>query len=103
MARVVRPSGRVVILEGTEPRSHPLALPARLYIHHLVPRLGAWLSRAREYRYLQTSIEAFPPPSEFADLMGDCGLDVLEVRPLTFGVCCLFMGRPGERDREEDR
>ena len=97
MARVVRPDGRVVILEGTEPRSHLLAFPARFYMHHLVPRLGAWLSRAKEYRYLQTSIAAFPPPAEFASLMAANGLEVLEVRPLTFGVCCLFVARPAEK------
>ena len=96
MARVVRSDGRVVILEGTEPRSHPLAFPARFYMHHLVPRLGAWLSRAKEYRYLQTSIAAFPPPAAFASLMTANGLDVLEVRPLTFGVCGLFVARPAE-------
>ena len=94
MARVVRPGGRVVILEGTEPQSHLLAPLARFYIHHLVPRLGAWLSQERAYRYLQTSIEAFPPPSEFARLMRSCDLEVLEVRPLTLGVCCLFIARP---------
>ncbi len=94
MARVVRAGGRVVILEGSEPRCHLLAPLARFYIHHLVPRLGAWLSQERAYRYLQTSIEAFPPPAEFAAQMSSCGLEVLEVRPLTLGVCCLFVGRP---------
>ncbi len=99
MARVVRSGGRVVILEGSEPRSHLLAPLARFYIHHLVPRLGAWLSHERAYRYLQTSIEAFPPPPEFAAQMSACGLEVLEVRRLTLGVCCLFIGRPAEPGR----
>ncbi len=94
MARVVRSDGRVVILEGCEPRSHVLAPLARFYLHHLVPRLGAWLSQERAYRYLQTSIAAFPAPPEFASEMHSYGLEVLEVRPLTFGVCCLFIGRP---------
>ncbi len=94
MARVVRAGGRVVILEGNEPRSHLLSPLARFYMHHLVPRLGAWLSQERAYRYLQTSIEAFPKPAEFALQISACGLEVLEVRPLTFGVCCLFVARP---------
>ena len=94
MARVVRPGGRIAILESTEPRSGLLAPLTRLYLRWVVPRLGAWLSRESAYRYLQTSIEAFPPPDEFAALMESSGLEVLAVRPQTFGVCCLFVARP---------
>ena len=94
MGRVVRAGGKVVILEGVEPRSHFLAPMSRFYMRHLMPRLGGWLSSGQAYRYLRTSIEAFPTPDEFATLMGSCGLDVLEVRPLTFGVTCLFVGSP---------
>ncbi len=101
MARVVRPGGRVVILEGSEPRGHLLAPLARFYIHHLMPRVGAWLSHDRSYRYLQTSIEAFPTPAQFARLMTSCGLEVLELRPLTFGVCCLFVAEPAEPGTRE--
>ena len=61
-----------------------------------MPRLGAWLSSAREYRYLQTSVAAFPPPAEFAALMATSGLDVLEIMPLTFGACKLYIATPSE-------
>ncbi len=61
MARVTRPGGRVVILELNEPRSGLLAPLARFHIHRVVPRLGAWLSGAGEYRYLEKSIADFPP------------------------------------------
>ncbi len=101
MARVTRPGGRVAILEASEPRRGPLAALARFHMHHVVPRFGAWLSGAREYRYLQTSIEAFPAPQGFAAQMARCGLEVLEVRPLTFGVCCLFVARPAENKEDE--
>lgn len=101
MARVVRPGGRVVVLESIEPTSGILAPFARAYLRHAVPRLGAWLSKEHAYKYLQTSIEAFPPPDVFARMMGTSGLEVLEVRPLTFGVCCLFVGRPAEQGTME--
>jgi demethylmenaquinone methyltransferase/2-methoxy-6-polyprenyl-1,4-benzoquinol methylase len=94
MARVVRPGGRVCILELSEPRGGLMAPLARFHVHVVVPRLGALLSGAREYRYLQSSIAAFPPADQFATLMEESGLDIVEVVPLTFGVCHLYVGTP---------
>lgn len=91
MARVVRPGGRVCVLELAEP-SGPLAPVARLHVHHVAPWLGALVAGAREYRYLARSIAAFPPAAEVAAMMDDAGLDVAEIRRLTFGVCSLFVG-----------
>ena len=96
MARVVRPGGRIAILELGEPRRGVLARAARFHTRHVVPRLGALLSGAREYRYLQRSIAAFPPADEFAAIMESAGLKVLEVVPLTFGACTLYVATPAE-------
>jgi len=96
MARVVRPGGRVAVLELGEPRRGLLARAARFHTRHVVPRLGALLSGAREYRYLQSSIAAFPPSAEFARLMERAGLHVIDVVPLTFGVCTLYIATPQE-------
>jgi demethylmenaquinone methyltransferase/2-methoxy-6-polyprenyl-1,4-benzoquinol methylase len=96
LARVVRPGGRIAVLELGEPRKGWLAAAARLHTHHVVPRLGGWLSGSREYRYLQASVAAFPPADQFADLMRASGLDVIEVVPLTFGVCTLYLATPAE-------
>ena len=91
MARVTRPGGRVAILELSEPRGGLLGPFARFHVHSVVPWLGGLISGSREYRYLQKSIAAFPPPEEFAKVMTAAGLDVLETRPLTFGVACLYI------------
>ncbi|MCU0654292.1 MAG: ubiquinone/menaquinone biosynthesis methyltransferase [Polyangiaceae bacterium] len=94
MARVVRPGGRVAILELSEPRSGVLGPLARFHIHRVVPTVGALLSGAREYSYLQSSIAAFPPPEVFAAQMREAGLDVLSVVPMTFGSVCLYVASP---------
>jgi demethylmenaquinone methyltransferase / 2-methoxy-6-polyprenyl-1,4-benzoquinol methylase len=98
MARVTRPGGRIAVLELGEPRGPLLGRLARLHIHLIVPRLGALLSGAREYRYLEKSIAAFPPPDEVARMMERSGIEPLKARPLTFGVCYLFVGRVRPED-----
>jgi demethylmenaquinone methyltransferase/2-methoxy-6-polyprenyl-1,4-benzoquinol methylase len=94
MARVVKPGGKIAVLELGEPRRGLLAKAARVHVRHVVPRLGALLSGRREYRYLQASIAAFPSAEAFADLMRGAGLDVLAVTPLTFGACTLYVATP---------
>jgi demethylmenaquinone methyltransferase/2-methoxy-6-polyprenyl-1,4-benzoquinol methylase len=94
MARVVRPDGRIAILELSEPQGGILGPLARFQIRTVVPWVGSLLSGAKEYRYLQQSIAAFPPPEAFADVMREAGLEVLRVQSLTFGVCCLYVARP---------
>ena len=94
IARVTRRGGRVAILELSEPRSGILGPLARFHVHTLVPRIGSWLSRAPQYRYLEKSIAKFPAPAQFAATMEANGLTVLRVAPLTFGVCCLFVATP---------
>lgn len=94
MARVTRPGGRIAILELSEPRGGLMAPLARFHVHTLVPWVGSLLSGAKEYRYLQRSIEAFPPAEEFAETMRQAGLEIVEVTPLTFGVAHLYVATP---------
>ncbi|MEM8961963.1 MAG: bifunctional demethylmenaquinone methyltransferase/2-methoxy-6-polyprenyl-1,4-benzoquinol methylase UbiE [Acidobacteriota bacterium] len=96
MARVTKTGGRVAILELSEPRSGWIAPLARFHIHRLTPWLGARLSGASEYAYLEKSIAAFPSPREFARQIADAGLRVLDIEPMTFGVVCLFVATPTE-------
>lgn len=93
MVRVVRPGGRIVILELGEPDGAVIGPLARFHVHHVVPRIGALVSGQAEYRYLQQSIAAFPPASAFAALMQKAGVRDVEVRRLTFGAANLYVGR----------
>ncbi len=93
MRRVTRRGGRVGILELTEPGSGILGALARVHVHHVVPLLGRAISSAEEYRYLQTSIAAFPPAEEFAAQMAGVGLEVVAVDRLALGATHVFVGR----------
>lgn len=92
MHRVVKPGGRVVVLELGEPHGGPVSFFARLHVHHIVPRLGAYLSRAPEYRYLQRSIAAFPSAEAFADMMREAGLRDVTIQRLAFGAAHIYCG-----------
>jgi demethylmenaquinone methyltransferase/2-methoxy-6-polyprenyl-1,4-benzoquinol methylase len=94
LVRVTRPGGRIAILELSEPQGTLVGPLARLHVHRVVPWLGGLLSGSREYRYLQRSIAAFPPPHAFAQLMESSGMRLERVEALTFGVCHLYVGTP---------
>lgn len=93
--RVLRPGGRVAILELSEPRYGWMGVPARLYIRTVVPLVGRLLSGADAYRYLSRSIEAFPSPDGFADEMRAAGFVDVSHEAFTFGACVLFTARKG--------
>ncbi len=95
IARVTRPQGRIAILELSEPKSGWLAPFVRFHVHHIVPWLGAVVSGAKEYRYLQRSIAAFPPPEKFGECMENAGIQIESIRTLTFGACQLYIGVAG--------
>jgi demethylmenaquinone methyltransferase/2-methoxy-6-polyprenyl-1,4-benzoquinol methylase len=96
MARVTKPGGRVTVLELGEPSVGWLSPIARFHVRKVIPRIGGMLSGSREYKYLQESIAAFPSADEFVEQMQASGLHVLEVKPLTFGACTLFVAEPQE-------
>ena len=96
MARVTKPGGRIAVLELGEPSVGWLSPIARFHVRKVIPKIGGMLSGSREYKYLQESIAAFPSADDFAKQMQACGLNVLEVKPLTFGACTLFVAEPLE-------
>ncbi len=93
MVRCTRPGGVIAVLELGEPRQGLLAPFARFHVHHVVPRLGALLSGAQEYRYLQTSVAAFPPSDSFAQMMHEAGCSAVKVKPFLAGVAHLYIGK----------
>lgn len=94
MARVVRPGGRVVVLEFTRPRVPLLGGLYRFYFRRVLPRLGRWINGVKSdaYRYLHDSVMAFPERDAFLSLMRDAGLHAPRMRLLTGGIAALYRG-----------
>jgi len=92
MARVVRPGGRVVVLEITTPAR--LRRFYGLWFDRVVPRLGRALGRdGAAYAYLPASVRRFPEPPELAARMEAAGLRDVRWRPLAGGIVALHQGR----------
>ena len=92
MCRVVKPGGRVVVLEFSQPTSALFGALYRLYFTRVLPRLGGLISQRTAYSYLPDSVEDFPPPGEFAQMMRNAGCDPVTFRPLTRGIVTLYIG-----------
>lgn len=94
--RVLRPAGRLAIVELSEPPNRGWGRLARIYVHVIVPRWGAWLSGKAEYRYLQRSIAAFPDAPTFERMLGEAGFDQVSSRSLSMGACHVFLAHRPE-------
>jgi demethylmenaquinone methyltransferase / 2-methoxy-6-polyprenyl-1,4-benzoquinol methylase len=92
MARVVRPGGRVVILEITQPTREPLAGFYRSWFDRIVPALGTVAGDSAAYSYLPSSVRRFPGPRELADVMHDCGLRRIRWVLLAGGIIAIHHG-----------
>jgi len=92
LGRVVRPGGRVVCLELTDPPAWAAPF-ARLWTDRAVPLLGRLVARETgAYRYLPASVHRFPPADELAAIMGRAGLRRVRYRRLSGGAVAVHVG-----------
>ena len=91
MARVVRPGGRIVCLEIARPRTLAGRV-GRLWFERAVPLIGRAVRQGEAYRYLVSSVGAYPPPAEIAAIMGRSGLAHVRWRPMSLGMVTLHVG-----------
>jgi len=88
--RVVRPGGRLVCLEFSEPELFMLRWPHRKFLSHIVPLIGRLVSNNyHAYKYLSDSIQVFPPQKELARMMEKAGWSEVRYRNLLGGVVAI--------------
>jgi demethylmenaquinone methyltransferase/2-methoxy-6-polyprenyl-1,4-benzoquinol methylase len=92
LARVVRPGGRVVVLEFTTPARPPLSLFFRLWFDRIVPLLGRLAGDADAYTYLPESVKRFPAPAALAGEMERAGLGELSYLLTAGGIVTIHAG-----------
>jgi demethylmenaquinone methyltransferase / 2-methoxy-6-polyprenyl-1,4-benzoquinol methylase len=92
MARVLRPGGRLVVLEITQPTRPPLSTFYSLWFDRAVPLLGAFSGDPEAYSYLPESVRGFPPPRQLAEMMDAAGFERIRWTVLAGGIIAIHSG-----------
>lgn len=93
MHRVLKPGGRAVSLEITEPRAPGWRQVFAVYFDHAMPRLGGWLSgRQDAYRYLPQSVHEFLAPEAVVELMREVGFSDVSYSRKMLGTMAVYVG-----------
>jgi demethylmenaquinone methyltransferase/2-methoxy-6-polyprenyl-1,4-benzoquinol methylase len=95
MARVLKPGGRAVILEITQPARPPLSVFYSLWFDRIVPLLGAFSSEPEAYSYLPESVRSFPSPRGLAEKMDRAGFERIRYTVLAGGIIAIHSGVKG--------
>jgi demethylmenaquinone methyltransferase/2-methoxy-6-polyprenyl-1,4-benzoquinol methylase len=91
--RILKPGGRAIVLEFSLPKNSFIQRCYLLYLRHILPSVGLFLSKDKEaYSYLNQSIEDFCKNSPLDILMEKAGFHTIRVKPLTFGIVSVFIG-----------
>ncbi len=92
--RVLRPTGRLLVLEFSEPAAPVFRSIYRWYFGAVLPRVGGWVSGQREaYAYLPRSVAGFPSGAAFLGCLRSAGFVDATATRLTLGVCTLYSAR----------
>lgn len=91
MQRVLKPGGRLIVLEFSKPQTFPFRQIFNFYFKNILPLIGRVTSRDRKaYRYLYESVQAFPEGERFLSILTKTGFKSNRCIPLTLGVCSIY-------------
>jgi demethylmenaquinone methyltransferase/2-methoxy-6-polyprenyl-1,4-benzoquinol methylase len=91
MYRVLKPGGRIIILEFSKPRHFPVKQLYGLYFRFILPAIGRLVSKDKAaYSYLPASVKAFPDGVDFLNILKDSGFTNNSQKPLTFGIASIY-------------
>ncbi len=92
--RVLKPDGKLVILEFSKPRSKFFSKIYLFYLNKILPIIGGWLSKDKSaYEYLAQTIQSFPDGEDFLKLMGTSGFEKVNDTRLNFGIASIYEGK----------
>lgn len=93
MQRVLKPGGKVVILEFSKPTIFPFRQLYHFYFKNILPFIGKFTSKdPKAYRYLYESVQAFPDGDKFLNILSQTGYKSNRCIPLTLGICSIYLG-----------
>lgn len=91
MYRVLRPGGKLLVLEFSQPTRFPFKQLYNFYFRNILPLLGKLVSRDQSaYTYLPESVGAFPFGKQMTDILAQCGYQHNRFIPVTFGVATIY-------------
>lgn len=94
MYRVLKPEGKLVIIELSVPSNAFIRWCYKLYFLKILPAIGGLISGNRSaYEYLPASVLRFPAPDRFIGMVKSAGFAVVEHTPMTFGICRMYVGK----------
>ena len=93
MFRVLKPGGKLVVLEFSKPKQPLFKVVYRLYMNFIAPGIGKLFSKNKTaYQYLNDSVQAFPEGKTFLSIMNKTGFTHTYLKTLTLGICTIYCG-----------